>query len=658
MRKSLLSLALLAITVPASALDLTITAADGKPLPLAMVTIKAERPLRAAADDNGYPRERTEQRISPEITGFAGPDGQLNIAYPEQGSLNLRVRVPGYKDLQQTAVASNARLDLKLEPETDPAALAAQQPANAWFAALDFGGDDKLRKTALEQCGFCHQQGSFFMRRERSEEEWQQVLQRMIGYGARPASELQPKLIETFNKGYTDLRHHPEKVYKAKPWEAQLADTSITEWPIGDPFSQMHDLLLHSSGKVYIGDNLQDRLWEIDPKTGQTVVYKTPVDPDDEIGGMFSGRLKTFPKLETTAGIHSLAESPKDGHIFITPSLQQRLFEFDPQSKTFTVHRFSDGLYPHTVRIDQDDRIALLGKNGQGKSTLSKLLAGKLQPSEGKLSRSSKLRIGYFAQHQVDHLDVKATPLLMLQRISPKTDELTLRNFLGGFGFGGERVTSLIAPFSGGEKARLALALIIWQRPNVLLLDEPTNHLDLSLRHALLVAVQAFEGAVVLVSHDRNMVSVICDELWLVCNGRVERFDGDLDDYTQWLRKWRADTARAAVTAAGQAAGINKPEPKAADTSSESAASPKKAVRSADIRALQQQLAKLEKLMADHQMTLDQCGAQLSTSSIYETARAADLKKTLASQAAAQIALADAEAEWLTKNDELEALTG
>ncbi|MBF7728798.1 Vgb family protein [Pseudomonas sp. N040] len=357
MRKSLLSLALLAITAPASALDLTITAADGKPLALAMVTVKAERPLRAAADDNGYPRERTEQRISPEITGFAGPDGQLHITYPEPGSLNLRVRVPGYKDLQQTAVASNARLELKLEAETDVAALAAQQPANAWFAALDFGGNEELKKTALEQCGFCHQQGSFFMRRERSKEEWEQVLQRMIGYGARPSSEMQPLLIETFQKGYTDLREHPEKVLKAKAWEDQLAGSTITEWPLGDPFSQMHDLLLAANGKIYVGDNLQDRLWEIDPQTGQAVVYKTPVDPGDEIGGMFSGRLKTFPKLETTAGIHSFAESPKDGHIFITPSLQRRLFEFDPETKAFTVHRFEDGLYPHTVRIDAQDNV-------------------------------------------------------------------------------------------------------------------------------------------------------------------------------------------------------------------------------------------------------------------------------------------------------------
>ena len=357
MRKSFLSLALLAVSAPAAALDLQITDATGQPLALAMVTVKAERPLRAAGDDNGYPRERTEQRISPEITGFAGPDGQLNIVYPELGSVNLRVRVPGYKDLQQTAVANDASLTLTLETETDVAALAAQQPANAWFAALDFGGDEELKKTALEQCGFCHQQGSFFMRRERSEEEWQQVLERMIGYGARPATELQPKLIETFQKGYTDLRNHPEKVLQAKAWEAQLADSTITEWPIGDPFSQMHDLLIGANGKIYIGDNLQDRLWEIDPKTGQTVVYKTPVDPDDEIGGMFSGRLKTFPKLETTAGIHSFAESPVDGHIFITPSLQRRLFEFDPESKAFTVHRFDEGLYPHTVRIDAQDNV-------------------------------------------------------------------------------------------------------------------------------------------------------------------------------------------------------------------------------------------------------------------------------------------------------------
>lgn len=357
MRNCLLAFSCALLSLPLSALELQISNTAGEPLPLAMVTLNAERPLRAAGSDNGYPPQRTEQRISAEISAFAGKNGQLQIDYPEPVALNLRVRLPGYQDLTQTGVAADANLALVLQAETDPAALAAQQPANAWFAALDFGGDAELKKTALEQCGFCHQQGSFFMRRERSTEEWQQVMQRMIGYGARPASNQQDKLIEVFQKGYTDLREHPQKVLQAKPWEAQLADVEITEWPIGDPFSQMHDLLLHSNGKVYVGDNLQDRLWEIDPQTGQTVVYKTPVDAGDEIGGLLSGRLKTYPKLETTAGIHSFAESPKDGHIFITPSLQRRLFEFDPLSKTFTQHYFEDGLYPHTLRIDADDNV-------------------------------------------------------------------------------------------------------------------------------------------------------------------------------------------------------------------------------------------------------------------------------------------------------------
>lgn len=357
MRNTLCAFILTAVALPAQALQLHIHDEAGQPLPMAMLSIKAERPWRAAGDDNGYPHERSEQRISPEITAFAGQDGRVQIDYPENVTLKLRVRLPGYRDLSLSGIASDAHLELALQAETDPAALAAQQPAHAWFAALDFGGDEALKKTAMEQCGFCHQQGSFFMRRERSEEEWQQVMQRMIGYGARPSSEHQPKLIEVFQKGYTELRQHPEKVLRAEPWEPQLADVQVREWPIGDPFSQMHDLLLHSNGKVYVGDNLQDRLWEIDPQTGQTVVYKTPVEDGDEIGGLFSGRLKAYPKLETTAGIHSFAESPKDGHIFITPSLQQRLFEFDPLSKTFTTHYFDDGLYPHTVRIDAEDNV-------------------------------------------------------------------------------------------------------------------------------------------------------------------------------------------------------------------------------------------------------------------------------------------------------------
>ena len=186
------------------------------------------------------------------------------------------------------------------------------------------------------------------------------------------------------------------------------------------------------------------------------------------------------------------------------------------------------GLYPGA-------RMALLGPNGAGKSTLVKALVGELPLLAGTRLISEHTRIGYFAQHQVDHLDVRATPLLMLQRLSPKTDELTLRSFLGGFGFGGDRVTSVIEPFSGGEKARLALALIVWQRPNVLLLDEPTNHLDLATREALSVALNEFEGTVMLVSHDRALLRAVCDEFWLVSRGGIAPFDGDLDDYQRYL---------------------------------------------------------------------------------------------------------------------------
>jgi virginiamycin B lyase len=229
MRNAVVALALTALALPAHALQVSIRDAAGLPLPQAMLTLKAERPLRAAGDDNGYPAERTQQRISPEITAFAGADGRVQVDYPEAVPLNLRVRVPGYQDLTQTGVSADATLELRLKAETDPAALAAQQPANAWFAALDFGGDQALKKTAMEQCSFCHQQGSFFMRRERSEEEWQQVMERMIGYGARPSNAHQAKLIEVFQKGYSDLREHPEKVLRAKPWEAQLAGSQVRE---------------------------------------------------------------------------------------------------------------------------------------------------------------------------------------------------------------------------------------------------------------------------------------------------------------------------------------------------------------------------------------------------------------------------------------------
>lgn len=206
-----------------------------------------------------------------------------------------------------------------------------------------------------------------------------------------------------------------------------------------------------------------------------------------------------------------------------------------------TLEKVSAG-YDDLLILDQiklnlvpGSRIGLLGRNGAGKSTLIKLLANELQPVSGKLEINPNAKIGYFAQHQLEFLRLDETPLQHITRLAPGEKELTLRNFLGSFGFQGDKALDKVAPFSGGEKARLVLALLVWQKPNLLLLDEPTNHLDLDMRHALTLALQEFSGAMVVVSHDRHLLRTTTDELYLVDNKKVEPFLGDLDDYHKWL---------------------------------------------------------------------------------------------------------------------------
>jgi len=184
-------------------------------------------------------------------------------------------------------------------------------------------------------------------------------------------------------------------------------------------------------------------------------------------------------------------------------------------------------------------RIALLGPNGAGKSTLIKLLVGEIKPTSGKLETTADIRIGYFAQHQLENLDSSATPLQHMERLAPKETALTLRTFLGRFGLAGNSEERPVASFSGGEKSRLALALLAWQKPHLLLLDEPTNHLDLDMRDALTLALEEYTGAVVLVSHDRSLVRAVADELWLVADQNAKLFDGDLEDYKDWIENRR-----------------------------------------------------------------------------------------------------------------------
>ena len=196
-------------------------------------------------------------------------------------------------------------------------------------------------------------------------------------------------------------------------------------------------------------------------------------------------------------------------------------------------------LYNANVQVTPDTRIGLLGMNGAGKSTLIKALVGELGVLKGSYNVSDTLKLGYFNQHQMDILDAKATPIEMLRRLAGNTSDAMLRSFLGSFDFRGERIDTPSELFSGGERARLTLALIVWQRPNVLVLDEPTNHLDLQMRQALTIALQGFEGAVVLVSHDRELIANVCDELFLVHDGQIEEFDGDISDYGKWLAEKR-----------------------------------------------------------------------------------------------------------------------
>ncbi|WP_282349780.1 ATP-binding cassette domain-containing protein [Pseudomonas sp. PS01301] len=287
-------------------------------------------------------------------------------------------------------------------------------------------------------------------------------------------------------------------------------------------------------------------------------------------------------------------------------------------------------------------RIGLLGPNGAGKSTLIKNLAGELTPIGGRLVRGENLVVGYFAQHQLDSLDSKASPLLHLQRLAPTEREQVLRDFLGGFDFRGARIDEPVLNFSGGEKARLALALIAWERPNLLLLDEPTNHLDLEMRLALTMALQEFSGAVLVVSHDRHLLKSTTDDFLLVADGKVEPFDGDLDDYARWLVDYRQRHAPASNTP------VN---PDKTD---------KKAQRQA-AAALRQQLAphkrqadKLERDLGEVHEKLAKIEAALSDSALYEAARKDELRDQLAQQAKLKVRESELEEQWMEALELLE----
>ena len=293
------------------------------------------------------------------------------------------------------------------------------------------------------------------------------------------------------------------------------------------------------------------------------------------------------------------------------------------------------------LRIEPGSRLGLLGPNGAGKSTLLKLLAGQLPLLSGELTVSNGVKIGYFAQHQLEQLHLEDSPLQHIQRLDPKIAEQTLRDFLGGFGFGGERAEAQVRYFSGGEKARLALALLIWQRPNLLLLDEPTNHLDLEMRQALALALQDYNGAMVLVSHDRHLLRSTTDELCLVAEGRLQVFEGDLDDYRDWLFAHRTAQAQA----------LN---PAPVDSKTRQQQKQQNAEQRGQRRQLENRVKKIEQQLAqleDSQAVLEQ---QLADPALY--ADRAKAQACASQQTALKAQLAQLEEDWLAAHEALDAL--
>ncbi|ENU95259.1 hypothetical protein F970_02043 [Acinetobacter sp. CIP 102082] len=305
------------------------------------------------------------------------------------------------------------------------------------------------------------------------------------------------------------------------------------------------------------------------------------------------------------------------------------------------------------LQITPSSRIGLLGMNGAGKSTLIKTLVGDLPLLAGERKASELLNIGYFAQHQMDALDANASPMLQLARIADKQiSEASLRAFLGGFGFSGERMDTPCESFSGGERARLALALIVWQRPNVLILDEPTNHLDLDMRHALSMALQDFEGAVVLVSHERQLIASVCDDLLLVHAGKCTEFEGDLQDYAKWLREARQQQINAQNALQQQSS--NAP---ASTAKVDKEAQRKEAARRRELtRPIRKNIERVEAQIDKVQPRLAEIEQALADSALYEANRKDDLIKLMNEQNDLKAKLEQFEEQLLTFMMELEEL--
>ncbi|MEM7407552.1 MAG: ATP-binding cassette domain-containing protein [Pseudomonadota bacterium] len=361
-------------------------------------------------------------------------------------------------------------------------------------------------------------------------------------------------------------------------------------------------------------------------------------------------RLKTLARMERIELAH--VDRPFRFEIPTPQKLPNPLLRLEDAAAGYGERTVIDTV---ALNLTPGSRIGLVGHNGAGKSTLIKLIAGELQPRAGKREVSRGLSVGYFAQHQLEQLDPREGPLTHMRRVAPDEGEQRLRDYIGGFGFPGEMADSSCAHFSGGEKARLVLAMLLWSAPNLLLLDEPTNHLDLDMRDALTSALQRYPGALVSVSHDRHLLDSTTDELWLVHDGAVSWFRGDLDDYREWILK----TDRAPLPVAAQPTHPDNSHTTAVRGAS---AAERKARRQAEAeqrsrrQPLTRRAAKLESDLETLQAARALVEDRLADPALYDDPHKAELKQILHEQTELKRRVDEIETIWLSVLEELESL--
>ncbi|MDO4627226.1 MAG: ABC transporter ATP-binding protein [Pasteurellaceae bacterium] len=354
-------------------------------------------------------------------------------------------------------------------------------------------------------------------------------------------------------------------------------------------------------------------------------------------------RIKALERMERIAPAY--VDNPFSFEFRPPVSLPNPLVMMDKASAAYGDIQILDKI---KLNLVPGSRIGLLGKNGAGKSTLIKLLAGELQAQSGVVELAKGVQLGYFAQHQFDTLRLEESALWHLQRLAPQQTEQELRNYLGSFAFHGDKVKDAVQHFSGGEKARLVLALIVWQRPNLLLLDEPTNHLDLDMRQSLTEALVDYQGSLVVVSHDRHLLRNTVDEFYLVNDHQVTEFNGDLEDYAKWLNEQATAEKKAESTSStAENSASNRKEQKRKEAELRQQTAP-----------LRKEIARFEQKMAELSAELAQLEQQLMDNRLYEEKNKPILTAVLAQQVETKKVLEQIEMDWFAKQEQLEQLLG